>query len=46
MYKIKTVEDLVASTTYEVRLTSQDYILPEGINYPTTPSTYKIDFLI
>jgi hypothetical protein len=27
-------------------LTSQDYVLPEGIQFPTSPSIYKIDVLL
>lgn len=45
MYKIATVEDLQIGIQYELRLTSQDYIQPEGIQYPTVPSTYKLDVL-
>jgi hypothetical protein len=45
MFHLKSVESLLTSVTYELRLTSQDYNLPEGINYPTSPGTFKIDFL-
>lgn len=45
LYQLKAVENLQASVMYELRLTTQSYNLPEGIAYPTSPGTYKIDFL-
>ena len=45
MYHLRPVEYLLPAITYEVRLTSQDYTILEGINYPTNPGTFKIDFL-
>ena len=45
-FTLRTFEDFIVSTTYELRLTTQKYSYPaspEGIKYPTVPSTYKID---